>query len=282
MMPTLLRLLAILSHVLVVVLLTVVTQVGGLIHLLCFPFYQRLEQRFSHKTTRVMGQILVFLTVYLLSVLIIVPLVAPRFGRVALPVYHTDLQPQHWLTVLAARNYVRPALRRAAIDVAVEMKRQHQSTLLYLDAQHPFGNGWPLIPHLSHSDGRKLDVALLWQDARTGKPVSGTPSPIGYGVFEDPRPDEYDRAAECAAQGHWQYGYMEKVVPQDRKPYFTLDEARTAAMTRLFCKHRQVRRVLIEPYLKKRLLLEDLTNLRHHGCNAVRHDDHIHVELKVE
>ena len=196
-----------------------------------------------------------------------------------MPLNHSDIKPQHWMTVVMCRHYVRPKLRRTAIQVAVDMKRYHQSTLLYLDAQHPFFDGWPLVPHLSHSDGRKLDIALLWKDRETDKPIVGTPSAIGYGVFEDPRPTEYDRTAECEAKGYWQYGYMEKIVSQGRKHLFKLDEERTAVMTRLFCKHPHVQRVLIEPYLKKRLQLDDLNKLRHHGCNAVRHDDHIHVEL---
>lgn len=184
------------------------------------------------------------------------------------------------MTVILCRHYVRPELRRLATEVAVEMKKKHQSTLLYLDTQHPFFNDWPLIPHLSHSDGRKLDIALLWKDIDTEKPVVGTPSFIGYGVFADPRPDEYNQAAACNQQGYWQYGYLEDIIPQNRKPYFKLDEVRTAAMARLFCTHPYVKRVLIEPYLKKRLHLEDLNNLRYAGCQAVRHDDHIHIELK--
>lgn len=273
------RLLRILFHLLVVALLTLLTQVGGLIHLFCFPLYGRIQRRFSNKTTRFLLQTATFLAVYLCSALFIVPFVAAFFGRVAMPLNHSDIKPQHWMTVVMCRHYVRPKLRRTAIQVAVDMKRYHQSTLLYLDAQHPFFDGWPLVPHLSHSDGRKLDIALLWKDRETDKPIVGTPSAIGYGVFEDPIPTEYDRTAECEAKGYWQYGYMEKIVSQGRKHLFKLDEERTAAMTRLFGKHPHVRRVLIEPYLKKRLQLDDLNKLRHHGCNAVRHDDHIHVEL---
>jgi hypothetical protein len=221
----------------------------------------------------------VFLSVYLFAIAFIVPSVAAHFGRVALPVRHSDLKPQHWWVLVLCRHYVRPELRRISIDVAVEMKRRHGSTLLYLDAQHPFKDGWPLFPHLSHSDGRKLDVALLWQNRASGTPFVGTPSPIGYGVGEDPRPGEHDQTAICGAKGFWQYGYLAKCMSPRQKAVYQLDEARTAAMTRLFCQHEGIKRVLIEPYLKKRLNLTDIQNLRHQGCNAVRHDDHIHVEL---
>ena len=272
-------LLTFLFHLIILVILTVLTQVGGFIYLCCIPIFSYIRSHYLNKITRFLLQTASFLALYLGSVILIVPVVAPFFGRVTLPVFHSDLRPHNWLTVFMCRHYVRPALLRVAEEVAVEMKRTHQSTLLYLDAQHPFFDRWPLIPHLSHSDGRKLDIALLWKDSGTNDPMYGTPSAIGYGVFEDPRPGEYDRAKECEAKGYWQYGYTEKIVPQHRKPYFKLDEERTAAMTRLFCNHPHVRRVLIEPYLKKRLKLNDLDKLRHHGCNAVRHDDHIHVEL---
>ncbi|MFT5619364.1 MAG: hypothetical protein ACI85I_002607, partial [Arenicella sp.] len=38
-------------------------------------------------------------------------------------------------------------------------------------------------------------------------------------------------------------------------------------------------KVFIEPHLKTRLGLENYSKIRFHGCQAVRHDDHIHVQL---
>jgi hypothetical protein len=271
---------AVTVHLIILLLLTVITQVGGLIYACCWPLFKHLNRRFSSPSTRFGAKICAFCAVYLLSVLIVLPLVAPLFGRVALPVAHSDLKPHHILTSALCRHFVKPKLRRVAEEVAVEMKQKHGSTLYYLDAQHPFFDGWPLVPHLSHSDGKKLDIALLWLDAKTGEPAQKTPSSIGYGVFEDPRPGENDRSAECEQKGFWQYSFMEKVVSQGEKQHFKLDEQRTAAMVRFFCQHHDVKKVLIEPYLKKRLGLQDLENLRHQGCNSVRHDDHIHVELK--
>ncbi len=37
---------------------------------------------------------------------------------------------------------------------------------------------------------------------------------------------------------------------------------------------------IIEPYLKKSLGLGTESKIRFQGCQAVRHDDHIHLELK--
>jgi hypothetical protein len=270
--------LLVLAHLLWVALLTVLTQVGGVIHLLCIPAYGFFRVRYSQRLLRYLGQTLCFLLAYLVIVLFVLPLLAGGYGRVHLPITNTDLRPQNFMTVVLCRNYVRPSLRNVAMEVALEMKRKHGATLLYLDAQHPFGDKWPLLPHLSHSDGLKLDLALLWKRRSDNKPVAETPSVIGYGVFVEPRPQDTDVARSCAAKGYWQYSVMDQIIPQTNKPHYVLDEERTAAMVRLFCQHKKVKRVLIEPHLKERLDLNSLTNLRHAGCHAVRHDDHIHVE----
>jgi hypothetical protein len=267
-------------HLLIFSFLTLLTQVGGVIYLLCFPLYFFLKKRINNAISLFFFQFAAFSLVYCLSTFTIIPLIAKGFGRVPMPLTHVDLRPQNWGTVLCNRHYVRPALRSLTIEASEIMQQNQGATLLYLEAQHPFFNGWPLLPHLSHSDGKKLDIALLWKDRKSDKYVAETPSVIGYGVFVDPSPNEQKRIQECEAQGFWQYGYMEKVVSQARKPDFRLDEAKTAAMVRLFCEHPKVKKVLIEPYLKTRLGLMDLKNLRHQGCNAVRHDDHIHVELE--
>jgi len=38
-------------------------------------------------------------------------------------------------------------------------------------------------------------------------------------------------------------------------------------------------KVFVEPHLKTRMKLVD-SKIRFHGCGAVRHDDHIHIQLK--
>ncbi len=198
-----------------------------------------------------------------------------------MPFSSTNLRPHNYLTCFLNRQYVRPALRKAALEVADHLAADYPGTvLLYLDAGHPFWDGYPLIPHLSHNDGEKLDLAFFWKNARTGGPATGTPSAIGYGVFVDPGPGEERTAEICAQKGYWQYGYMEQFVPQTRKKDFVLDETRTRAMTKLFCEHPAIGKAFIEPYLKKRLGLQDLDKIRFHGCQAVRHDDHLHVQLR--
>lgn len=40
-------------------------------------------------------------------------------------------------------------------------------------------------------------------------------------------------------------------------------------------------KIFIEPHLKNRMKLGD-KRIRYHGCRAVRHDDHIHIQLKLQ
>ena len=44
-------------------------------------------------------------------------------------------------------------------------------------------------------------------------------------------------------------------------------------------KNQSLGKLFIEPHLKSRMSLND-TRIRYHGCRAVRHDDHIHIQLK--
>lgn len=38
-----------------------------------------------------------------------------------------------------------------------------QIRISYLDANFPFKDGFPLLPHLSHDDGRKVDIAFMYR-----------------------------------------------------------------------------------------------------------------------
>jgi len=44
-------------------------------------------------------------------------------------------------------------------------------------------------------------------------------------------------------------------------------------------KHPDTGKIFIEPHLKSRLGFANDSKVRFHGCAAVRHDDHIHIEL---
>lgn len=222
-----------------------------------------------------------FVFIYLLFVFAIVPLIAKPLGRVPLPLFeHNHVQPANTITFLLNRNYVRPEMKRIVYAVANKLNQEHPGTILnYLDANFPFVNKFPLFPHLSHNDGKKLDLSFLYKDSRTGVETDEVPSWIGYGICEEPKSGEVDRPDECERKGFWQYSALKEHLSQKSKKDFTFDDTRTKLMITLFVKEINLGKILIEPHLKHRLNLTS-NKIRLHGCNAVRHDDHIHVQLQ--
>ena len=148
-----------------------------------------------------------------------------------------------------------------------------------MDANFPFIDKFPLIPHLSHNDGKKLDLSFCYRDTKTGEPTNDCPSFIGYGICEEPRSDEKNTDDFCADKGFWQYSFLTKVISQDSKKDFTFDSDKTRELVNLFSTQQTIEKIFIEPHLKKRLNLTS-DKIRFHGCQAVRHDDHIHVQIK--
>jgi hypothetical protein len=215
------------------------------------------------------------------AALAIVPLIAKPLGRVPLPVTQTNnLQSLNIMTCLLNRHYLRPALRQTALDVATKMNHQFPGTIVnYLDAGFPFINKFPVVPHLSHNDGKKLDLAFCYIDNRTGQPTNRAPSIIGYGISEQPRASEVNTTIMCTSKGYWQYNFMMTIIPQGNKRYFTFDSIRTKQLVNYFATMPAIGKIFIEPHLKTRLGLTS-NKIRFHGCQAVRHDDHIHVQLK--
>jgi hypothetical protein len=266
---------------LVFIILTILTQVGGVIYLLSLLTHAFIDRKTGRKISRVGLKFGSFLLLYLLSTFLIVPVLARPFGRVALPITESGhLQPLNIITCLLNRHYVRPELKEATLAVAKQMNARYPGTVInYLDANFPFINKFPLIPHLSHNDGKKLDLAFLYIDQKSGSPSDEAPSIIGYGVNEEPAANEINMPGQCALNGSWQYSFMSKIIPQGKKADFVFDAIRTKAVVNLFVSEKEVGKIFIEPHLKTRLKLTS-DKIRFHGCQAVRHDDHIHVQLR--
>jgi hypothetical protein len=260
--------------------LTVLTQVGGLAYLLSFATDKTISRKIANKYFRRLAGLGSFLIFYSVVSFALVPIVAKPLGRIRLPMLKTNhLQPQNIFTGLLNRNYVRPVLRDAAFEVATQMHEKYPNTTLnYLDASFPFINGFPLFPHLSHNDGKKLDMSFCYTDTKTGQPTNECPSIIGYGVCEEPRPAEKNTSVFCDSNGYWQYGLLRKIVPQGNKNDYTFDSTGTKALVNLFASQKTISKIFIEPHLQTRLGLTT-AKIRFHGCRAVRHDDHIHVQL---
>lgn len=196
----------------------------------------------------------------------------PANGLVALPCNAGDaLAPANAGYCLLKRNYVKPGVFAVLEDAAKAMQGQFPGApVLYLEASWPLGKR-PMPPHLSHGDGKEVDLAFFYTDL-AGKPLAKPPKPWGYEAFEPPR-----REAERSCRGGQRGKNDAPDPPKDRQ--WRLDEQRTAALVRILAADPRVRRIFIEPHLKTRLGLTAYGKVRFAGCQAARHDDHIHVDF---
>ena len=216
---------------------------------------------------------------YLLSTFLILPLLAPVFGRTALPL-SGNLKPLNYGFCLLNRHYVTPDLEVLMQQLATEMDdRFPGTTTYYLDANFPFWDGFPLAPHLSHDDGRKLDLAFYYMDPQSGKPKAGSPTRMGYGSSEGPGPGEVDLPSRCAEQGFWQYSLIQALLPHGSIDTYELDVKRTAVLVRRLAMQDAIEKIFLEPHLKERWRLQEYGKIRFQGCHSVRHDDHIHLQI---
>lgn len=275
------RILKVILTITLFCLLTVLTQIGGLVFLLSILTHKWTNKLTTNKFLKITFRITSFVILYSFITFLVVPLIAKPFGRVPLPLTEKNhLQPLNILTCFLNRNYVRPELKQTAFEVATKMNDKFPGTTTnYLEANFPFINKFPLIPHLSHNDGKKLDLSFCYRDSKTNEWTNECPSLIGYGICEEPRSNEKNTADFCAEKGFWQYSFLSRVVSQASKKDFAFDSERTRELVTLFVTQPTIGKIFIEPHLKTRMNLTS-GKIRFHGCQAVRHDDHIHVQLK--
>lgn len=265
-------------HLLAFLVLTILTQIGGLAYFAALAFAKSTR---SPKQFPRLFAVTVFLVLYA-GLSISASIVAPYFGRVPLPCYATTnakLAAQSSLYCVLNRHYVTPELKQVVGDLAKHMAARFPGTRLnVLDANFPFVDGFPLLPHLSHSDGRKLDLAYFYKDQVGQAPTGETRSPIGYWAFEQPKSSGRGR---CAGRSdilslRWDMDWFQ-IFNRD----YQLDEHRTAAALQWLVTEgakRGVSKVFIEPHLATRLGVGSKI-IRFQGCRAARHDDHIHFQI---
>lgn len=234
--------------------LTILTQIGGIAWLLALFF--RLK-------------IIAFLIAYA-SLTTVTVWIAPSFGRVALNCFDTGpLKVQSLMYCALNRHYVTPELKEVLIATAEEMDRLYPGTeTLVLDANFPFLAGFPLLPHLSHDDGEKVDLAFFYRD-ETGYLPGATRSPIAYFAFE-PGPND------CTPKWptlRWDFGFLQPLWRD-----YELDEERMATVIRILSSDERIGKIFIEPHLVQSLQVTH-PRVRFQGCRAARHDDHIHFQL---
>jgi hypothetical protein len=72
---------------------------------------------------------------------------------------------------------------------------------------------------------------------------------------------------------------LNRIVSHSNEKDFVFDENRTKELLTFLLKKKKTGKIFIEPHLIERMNLKH-NKLRFHGCHAVRHDDHIHIQLK--
>jgi len=208
--------------------------------------------------------------------------IAPKFGRVALTCDTSSSQNylvMHPLYCWLNRNYVTPKARDMIEALGDGLAAKFPGAKLpVLDANFPFIDGFPLLPHLSHDDGRKVDFAFFYQNDAGNYLPGVMRSPIGFWAFEEPNEDEIQ---PCADRNDWITMRWDMTLLQHLWPDYQIEEKRTAAMLYwLMNKGSQfgVEKILLEPHLTQRMgIVSDL--VRFQGCRAARHDDHMHVQI---
>ncbi len=259
--------------------LSILTQIGGLAYLLALSA----GRIFRHnQSARRSATAFLFLGSY--AVLSVASLfIAPVFGRTPLPCLASDdaeLAMQSPLYCVLNRQYVTPEVKQVALDLSSHVATAYPGSLtLALDGNFPFLDGFPLLPHLSHDDGRKLDLAFYYRASGGDYLRGATRSPIGYWAFEAPA-DRTDLPCEDRTRllsMRWDVKWFRPMLSDH-----VLDRERTrAALQWLITSGRDagVSKIFIEPHLARSLNVES-DIIRFQGCRAARHDDHIHLQIR--
>ncbi len=264
-------------------ILTLLTQVGGIIFLVAYgagKLFFRLVwiTRIVQRTTI----LVLFVILYTAATIALVPALAATFGRPALPCSNIQQRPVQALKPIFCilnRNYAAPQMHRVLDALGTHLNARWPGTKVrYLDAGFPFLSRFPMLPHLSHRDGKAIDLAFFYTDGATGELIDEARSPIGYWAFEQPRPGEEQL---CKTQSFFGTLRWDMTRLQSLWPDRPLDTARTSAMLAWLAAdgvRLGINRMYLEPHLKTRFGLTSAA-FRFQGCRAARHDDHVHVEV---
>ena len=252
-------------------ILTILTQVGGVVYLASLWIAGKINYNIKLKSVSV------FIILYLITTFLFIPLLAPIGGRER--IINTDnLRPVNYLTVLLNRNYVTPELKLFLLNLSESQELiNHSIQVRYLDACFPFFKGFPLLPHLSHYDGKKIDLSFIYE-SENGDIVNKSKSISGYGVFEGPHEKEFNQTNYCKGKGYFQYDYPKYLTFGKINKQIKFSEWGTKILIRSILHVEGLEKIFIEPHLKQRLGFTD-NRIRFQGCKAVRHDDHIHIQL---
>ena len=269
---------------LLVILLTAVTQIGGLLLWVSWPLLRIAHARFAGRSRwlRMAAPAAVFLMIYAVASFVAVPPLASALGRDRLPCFAAEVRPLQAVSplfCLTNRNYARPPVHRLLDDLSTAMAREAPGTVTgYLDAGFPFLDGFPMLPHLSHRTGQDVDLAFFYRHRADNaqRPAAGA-WPVGYWVYAQPKPGEAWPCASRFTDLRWDFDWLQPVFSG-----VVLDEPRTGAMMYWLTTHGRrygLQKILLEPHLQQRLETDPALT-RFQGCRAARHDDHIHLQIR--
>ena len=277
------RIFGIFSKVILFFLLTVLSQIGGLIFLLWIITFHRIKPNIVNLWIRRMTNVFGFITFYLLFVIAIIPALAQLQDRAPLPMSKSgNLVPVTFWNVLLFRNYIIKSGKEKMVKIADEFAQKHPGLKVkYMDCNYPFNfnfiknkNTWilkGLLPHKTHV-GDVADIALIFND-KNGQPSNQTRTFFGYGGSEEPGPHEFNRPQMCDKK-NWQYSFMYRNIP---KKDIHMNGPLTRDLILLFRKY-AYSTIFIETHLQQRLKLKGSYGCA--KCKGVRHDDHFHVKFE--
>ncbi|MET1411627.1 hypothetical protein ABVF61_05135 [Roseibium sp. HPY-6] len=160
-------------------------------------------------------------------------------------------------------------MRDVTTDLSTHIATRFPGTVtLGLDGNFPFFDGFPLLPHLSHDDGNKLDLAFYYSD-ENGYLPGKTASPIGYFDFED----GFESCPQKQWSMRWNFSWLQSFWPD-----YQLERQRTKAAVTWLASDPRVEKIFLEPHLRESLDVR-FGKVRFQGCFAARHDDHIHFQV---
>tara|TARA_R100000005_G_C4981557_1_gene191194 strand:+ start:375 stop:1181 length:807 start_codon:yes stop_codon:yes gene_type:complete len=257
-------------HSVLFISLTVITQVGGLLYVL--SILARIKLKLPSRWLRAV----LFFSIYSVFTFFIIPPLAKQFGRERIK-NNEAIRPTTYFTVFLNRNYVNTEMNELILESAKTLKGSGIK-INYLDANFPFLNNFPLLPHLSHDDGKKLDISFVYVE-ENGTVSNSKISFFGYGFFEKAKTGEFDQTAACKQKGYNQYDLSKFLSFGARNKKLSFSPEKTKILVNTLLKNDELEKLFIEPHLKIRMNLSS-DKVRFHGCQAVRHDDHIHIEIK--
>ncbi len=253
--------------------LTLLTQVGGFIWLATRLSLSRWRLSLKRK-------IGIHVAVYGLVSIVLIPPLARIGGRVTMPIWPTDsapVAPRSILYALTNRHYVKPEVRDVVVESARKLRQAYPGSVVhYLDAAFPFFDWFHMMPHLSHAGGEAIDLTFCYHVEDDPDRYTLSPSPLGYGVYENPKPGETQPYRNQTSPLRWDLPFL-----QGANRHRVLDRTRTRHLVRSLVMDSRTRKVLLEVHLHQRWGIVH-HKLRFQQLHAARHDDHIHLWVRTE